>query len=413
MKRCSIALAIAALVLAIWFVWEGHGPRSKPVMPPDATRGKSAAAMLDGETGNQRTNPGRRQPDGHPLTHGPGRLQAFMLPNLVIDGKTLPEALLILKAAYEETCRETGEIALPLSFVIAPGNHEKLRVHLGVRNLNTSIRLLGALAGMKVSRNGVEYRFDHIGDRHQAIKRTLTPPANLARLLKAMTGGSSDESIANQLASLGMRIDPSTELTLNDQGEVVIETGSPADFAALSAILKLLEEEFRLIQQFSASIIELPVDAGLDAVVNHWLDKNGVGQLMHDVRQTPGARILAVPSSITSNGEPATFEIYHGKLYPTESEEGDVERGLGNLLRLKGSALGFGNQLDINFTSQDLVSGPFQANNEGNADRIRIDDESFRTESGTKVIVHTRADGSKVLLVVTSTLTDPGGRPVQ
>jgi hypothetical protein len=134
---------------------------------------------------------------------------------------------------------------------------------------------------------------------------------------------------------------------------------------------------------------------------------------MHDVRQTPGARILAGPSRTTSNGEPATFEIYHGKLYPTESEEGDVERGLGNLLRLKGSALGFGNQLDINFTSQDLGAGPLQANNDGNADRIRIDDESFRTESGTKVIVHTRADGSKVLLVVTSTLTDPGGRPVQ
>jgi transposase len=56
-----------------------------------------------------------------------------------------------------------------------------------------------------------------------------------------------NESIADQLASLGMRIDPPTELTLNERGEVVIETGSPADFAALSAIMKLLEEEFRLI----------------------------------------------------------------------------------------------------------------------------------------------------------------------
>jgi len=41
-----------------------------------------------------------------------------------------------------------------------------------------------------------------------------------------------------------------------------------------------------------------------------------------------------------------------------------------------------------------------------------IDDDSFRTECGTKVIVHERADGSKVLLVVTSTLMDASGRPV-
>jgi len=373
---------------------------------PDAISGKLDVAMLDREAGSRATKTESGQVDGHLFTHGPERLQAFMLPNLVIDGKTLPEALQILKAAYDDTCRHTGEIPLPLIFVVAPGNHDKLRVQLGVRNMNTSIRLLGALSGMKVTRRGTEYRFDHIDHHHRTVNQTLTAPENLARLLNAMTGGSSDQSIAEQLALLGMRIDPSTRVSLNDQGEVVIENGSLAEFASLSTIMKLLEEERRLTQQFNASIIELPVGAATDASANIWLEKNEIGQLMHDVSRTPGAEILAVPYSINPNGEPATFEIYNGTVYRTESEEGDVESSQGNLLRLKGSALGFGNQFDINFTSENLGANQDDGNDRGAAERIRIDDETFRTGNGTRVIVHARADGSKVLLVVTSTMSD-------
>jgi hypothetical protein len=406
-------MALALLMLGMWLGRSSLGPLVKWMNSPVSGSGDVSRTTPNDESGKLKTKAGNRRVNGSPNTHGPERLQAFMLPNVVIDGETLPEALRKLMAVYEETCRRTGEIPLLLTFAIEPGEHRKLRVQLGIRNLNTSIRLLGTLAGMKVTRTGLEYRFEPLENGRQTIKRTLQLPANFGHLLKKMTGGSAAGSPAEQLAGLGMQFDSSTNLTQNGRGELSIETGSLADFTRISALVKLLEDEPRLIQGFNARIIEIPADAKFDTAESHWLEKDGVDQLMRDVNQTPGATVWEVPSCGALNGAPATFEIFNGTPYPTESEEGDVERGQGNMLRLRGSTLGFGNQLNVDFTSEDRTMGVRPRNDDGIDDRVILKDEELHAGSGTRIVVHIRADGSKVLLVVETTLTDAGGKPVR
>jgi hypothetical protein len=413
-KRFRIPIALALLVLGMY--WLGRGNFGSVVRWMDLVTSGSAdgtRATPEDEMRKLKTKAGDRQLVGSPNTHGPERLQAFMLPNVVIDGETLPDALRKLMAAYEETCQRTGEHPLLLTFSIAPGDRKKLRVHLGIRNLNTSIRLLGTLAGMKVSRSGLEYRFEHAGDELQTIKRNLPLPANFEHLLKKMNGGSAGGTLAEQLARLGFKLDPATNLSLNGQDELSIVTESSADFSMISAMVKLLEEEPRVIQGFNARIIEIPADAKLETAESHWLDRNGVEQLMRGVSQTPGATVWEIPSSAALNGEPATFEIFNGTPYPTESEAGDVERGQGNLLRLRGGTLGFGNQLNVDFTSENRTMGVSPRNDGGIDDRVIIKDEKFHAESGTRIVVHSRADGSKVVLVVETKLRDAGGGQVR
>jgi hypothetical protein len=396
----------------MWLGSGSFGPLARLLRPAES-RDVVADPTSPEEAGKPKTKSAKRQADGAPRTHRPERLQAFMLPNVVIDGETLHEALRKLMAVYEETCKRTGEQPLQLTFAIPPGDTRKLRVNLGIRNLNTSIRLLGTLAGMKVSRNGLEYHFEPAAEKPQSIKRTIPLPANFGHLLQKMSGQSAGESLAVQLATLGMQVDASTSLTQSSQDEISIETGSTADFTTISALVKLLGDEPRLIQGFNARIIELPADAKIKATENQWLDRDGVDQLMRDVSQTPGASVWEVPSCGALNGSPATFDIFNGTPYPTESEEGDVERGQGNLLRLRGSTLGFGNQLNVDFTSEDRTMGVRPRAGDGIDERVILNDEHFHAENGTRVVVHTRTDGSKVLLVVGTTLTDASGKPVR
>jgi hypothetical protein len=336
-----------------------------------------------------------------------------MLPNVVIDGDTLPEALRKLVAAYEETCKRTGEQPLKLTFVIPPGETKRLKAHLGIRSLNTSVRLLGTLAGMRVSRSGTEYRFHPAGSKTQAIKGDIPLPADFGHLLKKVIGTPAGEDLSEQLAALGIQLDPSTNLSRNGQHELSIETTSPADYNVISALAKLLEDEPRPVQDFKARIIELPADAKFGTTESQWLDDDRVGQLMTEVGQLPGAKVWEIPTSGSPNGEPATFEMFNGTFYPTESEAGDVERRQGNLLRLRGSTLGFGNQLNVDFTSEDRMLGTDPRSGNGGDDRVLLKDEHLHAEDGTRIVVHERADGSKLVLMVGANVTDGTGRPAR
>lgn len=336
-----------------------------------------------------------------------------MLPNVVIDGETLPEALRKLVAAYEETCKRTGEQPLRLTFVIPPGETKKLKVHLGIRSLNTSVRLLGTLAGMRVSRSGLEYRFDPAGAKAQAIKGDIPLPADFGHRLKKMSGMPAGENLPEQLAALGIQLDPSTHLSRSGNEPLSIETPTSADYHLISALAKLLEDEPRPVQDFKARIIELPADAKFGTTESQWLDDDRVGQLMTEVGQLPGAKIWEIPTSGSPNGEPATFEMFNGTFYPTESEEGDVERGQGNLLRLRGSTLGFGNQLNVDFTSEDGTFGTDPLPGNGSDDRVLLKDEHLHLDEGTRVVVHERADGSKLVLLIGANVSDKKEQPVR
>lgn len=412
MKLPRLLLAVGLLALGLWLGRAGFFGVSRPTNPADPAIGTGYPAPHDGN-GRSPGRSAKRDTDGDARTHGPERLQAFMLPNVVIDGDTLPVALQKLVAAYEETCKRTGEKPLKLTFVIPPGQKKKLKVHLGIRSLNTSVRLLGTLAGMRVSRSGLEYRFDPAGAKAQAIKGDIPLPADLGHLLKKMSGIPGGEDLPEQLAALGIQLDPSTHLSRSGNDPLSIETTSSADYHLISALAKLLEDEPRPVQDFNARIIELPADAKFGTTGSQWLDDDRVGQFMNEVGQLPGAKVWEIPTSGSPNGEPATFEMFNGTIYPTESEEGDVERGQGNLLRLRGSTLGFGNQLNVDFTSEDRTFGTDPHPGISGDDRVLLKDEHLHSDDGTRVVVHERADGSKLVLLIGANVSDKNERSVR
>ena len=74
-------------------------------------------------------------------------------------------------------------------------------------------------------------------------------------------------------------------------------------------------------------------------------------------------------------------------------------------------ALGFGHEVALNYTDTtgdvDASTGKANINK-----RTDMTDSGFASDGGTRLVVLTRADGSRTLLLVTSTLIDATGRPV-
>gem|GEM_PF-4640660 len=112
----KICFPIAALILVVCGLWKAnHGyPESEGgITTPSRAKHPDSESISDREpSGVFRTKVANREPAGPRATHAPERLKEFMLPEVVIDGLTLGEALQKLMGVYEETCGKTGETPL-------------------------------------------------------------------------------------------------------------------------------------------------------------------------------------------------------------------------------------------------------------------------------------------------------------
>ncbi len=126
-------LIVAALVSV---ARRNNDPSGSQVRVADfsgANAGDSAASHPEA-AGSFRTRVATREAPGHNGTHAPERLREFMLPQVVIGGLTLGEALRELLGVYEKTCGKTGESPLPLSFDLPPGDSKRLHLTLSRRD---------------------------------------------------------------------------------------------------------------------------------------------------------------------------------------------------------------------------------------------------------------------------------------
>lgn len=412
------------ILAAVW-LWQG----ARPVLPTreSVNRARSGfqsadeAGDADG-VGTVRTKAADRDFDATRYTHSPERLREFMLPALAIEGLTLDAALRKLMAAYDDACRKSGEMPLPLSFAIPLGTSRKVSVHLPAGNFKSSVQLLAALSGMKASRKDLEYRFEPMANERKSVKRNLQVPPNFQEALNEMTGVppslpfSSQDSpapkpIRDCLGEL-VDLDPSTRVSLGPSGELKLETTCSADAALIGDLARTLSEVVPMQLKGEAKIVELPVGSDWAPPDGSQMTDAEIEILMRKSAQTQGAELRTLPSVTSRNGQKATIEIVREVIYPTDESRNEFEtRNVGQVLEMQANLLGFGHEVDLNYT--DTTGGIDSATGKPSFNkRTEMADRTYTSDGGSKLVVQTRPDGSRAVLLFKSQTIDATGRPI-
>lgn len=428
--RIFVSAALALLAYGLWI--KNHGSPT----PEDAAAALSRTKIRDFESigdreasSNFRTKVADREPVGPRATHAPERLKEFMLPEVVINGLTLGEALQKLMDVYEETCGKTGETPLHLTFDLPPGSTKKLKLKLNPRNFNSSVQLIATYAGMKVSRTKTAYHFEPFPDERKQVNKTVkVPPDFASRLIDQaeIPPLSCFEQFKNPsfvrvfgvpplgdiLKMSGVDLDPSTRLSVDPSGSLTLETTSGADAAAIAALTDTLGSEKPIQHKFVSKVVEIPADFDWTPPDVTQMSSDQVQSMMREIAVTQGAGIASLPSAVTRPGQNATVEILRELIIPTDDSATHFEKhDIGKVVSITGSPLGFGHDTTVHYT--DTTGGP---DGTGKSiipiNRTDLADSGYSSDGGSRLVVQTRPDGSKTLLIVTSQLIDSTGRLV-
>ena len=373
--------------------------------------------------GGFRTKASDRKPTGPRATHAPERLKEFILPEVAIDGLTLGEALRKLMGVYEETCKKTGETPLRLSFDLPSGNAKKLHLRLGSRNFNSSIQLLATLSRMSVSREKLEYHFKPIADERKQVTRAIRVTPDFMSKLHAQAGitsrvGSSTVEapasvpIETSIKLSGMELDPSTRVSLSASGVLNLETTSSVDAAMISALAGTLASEKPVQHKFTSQVVEIPAGTHWTPPEVSQMTGDQVQSLIGEMAQNNAINLTNLPSITTANGYVASIEMNQGISATTDgSGVSSDEHNTNKVMHITGNSLGFGQEATVDYT--DTIgaldeSGKKLVLNK----RTDLADSGYSSDGGSRLVVQTRADGPKTLLIVTGQLIDATGRPV-
>lgn len=419
MKGRLILLVVILLgVVALWKgpqAWAGRD--GTPASGRNAGNPPASGAAAD--DGGVSPLPGKasvRFATDPAATHPPERLNQFYLPQVSIDGLPLEAALKKLQAAYEDACRENGETPLALTFFVPPGQDRLLTVKIGGGTFDNSIRLLASLSSLKVKREGSAYLFEAPAETGKLVKKSLPVPPDILSRLKSAASSQSAANVdfAGALAALGIELDPSTRLRFSPGSSTVqIETTRAADEVAVSTMVERLLGERPIQHKVDTKILELGKDVEWTPPENAQLDEAGMQLLMRELAQMKGVDLMTAPSTVARDGQAAKVEIVREYIFPVPGSENEFNsEDVGVVLDVTPVVLGFGQKLDVGFNVTEVEMDP-RSNEFKIVNRASITDHSFSRDSATRLHVETRPDGSRVLLLVTSTLVDATGRPVR
>lgn len=414
-KRLMVLAVILLCVVALWKGPEAWGGRDK-ASASGRNAGNHAVSDAAADDGTGPQLPGKssvRFPTDPAATHPPERLGQFYLPQVDIDGLPLEAALKKLQAAYEDTCRETGETPIRLSFSVPPGQDRLLTVKIGSATLDNSIRLLASLSSLTVKREGSAYLFEAPPETGKLVKKTLRVPPDILATLKAAGSGSASD-LAAAFAALGIELDPSTRLKFSPGSSTLqIETTRAADEVAVSATVERLLGELPIQHKLETRIVELAADMEWTPPESAQLDEAGLQLLMRELAQKTDADLMSMPSTVARDGQAAKLEIVRELISPVPGSENSFKsEDVGVVLDVTPVVLGFGQKLDMDFNVTDGDIDP-QTSEVKIVNRASITDNSFTRDSATRIHVETRTDGSRILLLVTPTLIDATGQPVR
>ncbi|WP_341405052.1 hypothetical protein [Luteolibacter soli] len=444
-KRVAAALILLVALLCLYrgadLLVQNGNTTAKTTKHPT-----SSSPIPDGVTDSPHlpTKASNRPPtSGIHATHSPERLKEFFLPEVTIDGLPLKAALTKLLAAYQDVCRESGEVPLHLTFIVPPEATRPLTAKTGIRNLDSSIHLLAAIAGLKVSRSGSEYTFTAPEETGEIVKRGLqVPPDFFSRESSAEAGpfaepavipegmsfsdylatlGTKEAHIAtgapNQLApadyfaSKGITLDPSTSFSLSGS-TLQFTTTSAADQIAIEGLIDATLSNPPLQHKMETRLINIP--AGMDWTPPDLsqLDDTGAAQMMRQLSQLKGVDLMSTPAITARVGEDAKVEIIHEILVPSPTAPGGFEtQPSGLIVDFRAAPYGFGHHVDLNY-SERIAEGESGTATAKVTERTAIADSSFSSDGNAQMHIQTHPDGTRSVVLVTPTLIDATGRPL-
>ncbi len=417
-RRLLIVVCFLILLLSLWLGNRAYvsPEKKKSGSASPVWKSRSRDAEEPGSANHLQTKAAIRKASNNPKSHSPERLKQFMMPDVFINGLTLEEAMRKLMTAYEDACAESGQTPLRLSFMIPPGVDAKLKLHTGSKDFDVSVRLLAALAGVKVSRKELIYQFEQIENLAQKEDQSFSVPPDFTEKLKEMAGidpGLNDEStLEERLKALGFKLDPSTHLSLSSSGQLSIQTTSGADASAISTLVQTIID-FKMIQQkFVTKIITLTPEVKWELPKVQQLSDAEMVDLMRELVQQKGVNLMTAPSIAAKSGQPSVVELLRELTVPSKKNPNDFEtHQVGIVINAQGKTLGFGSIIDVNFNHTNGDIDPATRS-------IKIDTESDITTSGfsdnanTKFAIQKLPDGSRKILFSTTTLIDATGRPI-
>ena len=426
--KLRIGFFVIVVFTVIWW-WQGTRPSILTQGPSIQVREGSSPQAETGHadhSGPDRTKAANRGLAPILYTHSPERLQEFMLPAMVIDGLTLDGALKKLIAAYEDTCQKSGETSLPLTFDIPLGSTRKLKIHLPAGSFDTSIQVMASLSGATVSRKKREYRFEPMPNERKSVAQNLRVSPSFETALKEMagllptssldslasSGTSNQKSIQDCLNDL-VQMDPSTQVSLDESGQLKIETMNTADAAMISELAKSLNSLPKFQMKIQSKLVELPVGTDWNPPDVSQMDEVEIQRLIGNFALRNGTELITLPSVTARSGQDAQMEIMREFIYPTDDAGENFEkREIGKVLKVQGNLLGFGQEVDVNFSDTtggiDEVTGTpaFEK-------RTELANKSYMCEGKSKFLVQTRPDGSRTVLLVQSQIIDATGSPIR
>ncbi len=417
-KKRLLAVAVVTLgILAFWY--ETRQPQEDGKRSSSGQRANGSTvgtAAEEGDSARLATKASVRHDLDAGATHRPERLKDFYLQEVMIDGLTLEAGLQKLQAAYEEACFMTGEVPLRLSFVVPPAKHALLHLKLGVGNLDASIRLLAAASALKVKREGTEYVFEAPKETGKPVKRSLeVPPDLLARLMpKGKIIPSSPTDLRQAFAAMGVELDSSTQLIYNPAwGVMTLDTTNAADETAVGGILDVIGKQTPVQHKLNATIAKLPADIEWTGDEVSQLDAGQVQVWMRILAQKKGVDLMTTPSITARDGELTKVDLTRDFIIPPLGSTDEYElHKVGLLLEATPSSLGFGHQVEMDFS---VTNGDIDPES-GSAvirEEAAIADTSYTRDGASRLHVQTHPDGTRTVMLVTPTLIDATGRPVR
>lgn len=335
-------------------------------------------------------------------------VERFMLPEISVSDLTLEEALGRLKAAYDETCKQTRESPLTISFVVPESGHKLSQIKLA-GDFHRSVLMLSSLCGMRAELHGTEYRLSALTGEEK-ITKTLQVPPDFGSSVQQFAMTAKREPIGRLLADIGLVSDPEAVISLKGDGRLILTNVRSADVQAISDFclaFSPLPKQFK----FTLTVIELPKEAGVTVPAADLTEDQAL-DFKKKVSRKAGVDLSALPSVAGRIGEGTTIEIVNDFPAAKDLKAGEKSVVVGRVARLKANLVGrkFDVKLDysdtngsISPTTQKAVVGQ----------HAKFEEREFFSDGESKVFAQTRADGSKTLLLVQADLIDATGRLVR
>ena len=413
-------LAALVIILLVAVLWNGDGSGAGHDAEASRQAKTKSHDFSHADAHDRAASPSKvsqRKPASVTPTHEAAQLVDFYLPEVDIRGLSLAQALEKLREAYHDACQQSEEVPIPLEFTIPPGKDKPLHLNVGVRTLDHAVRLLAAISGLKVSLDGSTYLFEEIENSSTPTERTMDLTRDFAaRLQTGLAPGAllSGADIKAKLELLGLELDPATILQYDPRRmELKIESPGTRDAEIMTAIADLVTSEKLLQQRLDSTLIEVPADVEWPTPEASSFNAAELQALLDELSRREEIEISELPAITARNGETATVELIRELIAPVD-DAGDkfVTHTLGKVLLIEPNHLGFGSHLDLDFTDTTGGLNP-DSGKAAVSKHTDINRAGYAGEGRTRMMIQTRPDGSRTLLLVKVTTLDATGTPVR